>query len=464
MTLSIYLLSQRLMAQSAPNTTQKTSASQSTKIQPAAPAAPQSTHYPILVLAFGSDPTWSLRIGQKGPERLDRLNYPPIALDPAEVTHDAGADSWTYHAKDSATGAGVAVHLSREVCSGPTPPVTAPIGGGGPVSSAPAVPTKFTFRASVEHTQLGTLSGCARIAAELFPRINNQPLDDDDDTQNKPPAPTVVNFKSPVAVAYINTTKQLVLKRGSVIRTVAQDGYQPSLSHDGKRLLYTRDEKSPERSILLYDSATGKSTELLRGPVQQAVWSPDDTMIAFIKFDGAKWRLWSMPVNAPDNAAQVYAGDIATLHGWSDATTILADDLGTLFWIGMDGTAKESLSLKEVYGDSFGASSADTIRVHPLNPDLLLVSAEWLKPPTGAPTDPQLGGGFSFFLYEIAAKRRVVMSPPNMLSEYAEWSRDGLQIFFTGTDSSKRSATYRIFWDGTGLRKYADGLDFAIGQ
>ncbi|HYU22856.1 MAG TPA: hypothetical protein VEM60_06900, partial [Candidatus Dormibacteraeota bacterium] len=45
---------------------------------PAGPQAPQSTHYPILILAFGNDPNWSLRIGQKGPERLDRPGYPPI--------------------------------------------------------------------------------------------------------------------------------------------------------------------------------------------------------------------------------------------------------------------------------------------------------------------------------------------------------------------------------------------------
>src|SRR5712664_2715223 len=84
---------------------------------PAGPPAPQSTHYPIFILAFGNDPNWSLRIGQKGPERLDRTGYPPIPLEPAEVTHEAAADSWTYHAKDSATGAAVAVHLTREACN-----------------------------------------------------------------------------------------------------------------------------------------------------------------------------------------------------------------------------------------------------------------------------------------------------------------------------------------------------------
>src|SRR5437660_9497944 len=33
---------------------------------PVGPAAPQSTHYPILLLVFGNDPNWSVRIGQKG--------------------------------------------------------------------------------------------------------------------------------------------------------------------------------------------------------------------------------------------------------------------------------------------------------------------------------------------------------------------------------------------------------------
>src|SRR5712692_6186902 len=70
---------------------------------PTGPPSPQSTHYPILILAFGNDPNWSLRIGQKGPERLDRPGYPPVPLEPSDVTHEAGADSWTYHAKDSAT-------------------------------------------------------------------------------------------------------------------------------------------------------------------------------------------------------------------------------------------------------------------------------------------------------------------------------------------------------------------------
>src|SRR5712671_3807956 len=180
---------------------------------PAGPPAPQSTHYPILLLAFGNDPIWSLRIGQKGPERLDRTGYPPIPLEPAEVTHEAAADSWTYHAKDSATGAAVAVHLTREACTD---------AANDTLSTTPPPSGKYFFRASIDHAQIGSLKGCARIAAELFPKINNQPDQEDDDAKKKPPVPvsSVTNFKSPVAVAYLNAGQQLVFKRGSVARVI----------------------------------------------------------------------------------------------------------------------------------------------------------------------------------------------------------------------------------------------------
>src|SRR5258707_6207051 len=69
---------------------------------PAGPPAPQSTHYPIFILAFGNNPNWSVRIGLKGPERIDRHQYPPIPLETADVTHEA-VDSCIYHAKDSST-------------------------------------------------------------------------------------------------------------------------------------------------------------------------------------------------------------------------------------------------------------------------------------------------------------------------------------------------------------------------
>jgi len=428
------------------------------KTPPVGPAAPQSRHYPILLLVFGNDPNWNVRIGLKGPERMDRNGYPPIPLGPAEVTYEPSADSWTYHAKDSATGAAVAVHLSREACqdaANDTLTATPPTGG------------KYAFRASAEHAQIGSLKGCARVATELFPKINNQPDPEEEEEANKkPPVPvsTVTKFKAPFAVAYANGAGKIVFKRGATSHVIPAESYQLAVSHDGKRLLYTREDGPETRVIVLYDFATEKSTELVRGSVQRPFWSPDDTRFAFMKFVNGKWYLWAAPVAAPENAASLYVGEIISIHGWVDAHTILVDDLHQLTWVVDDGTTLQTLAENSILGDTFGVSSANTFRVHPLNPDLLLVSAEWIKPPQGVPIDQHMGGGFGFFLYEIRSKRRVILGPLNMFAQDAEWSPDGLQIFFTGSDSSRRYATYRMFWDGIGLQKYASGTYFTVGQ
>ena len=85
---------------------------------PPAVAGPQQTkHYPILVIAHGNEPFWNLRLGMKGPERLDRAGYPPIVLEPSDVARDESGTFWTYHAKDAATGALLSVKLMREPCS-----------------------------------------------------------------------------------------------------------------------------------------------------------------------------------------------------------------------------------------------------------------------------------------------------------------------------------------------------------
>jgi uncharacterized membrane protein len=420
------------------------------------PAAPQSTHYPILILAFGNDPNWSLRIGQRGPERLDRPAYPPIPLEPAEVTHEAAADSWTYHAKDSATGAAIAIHLSREACTDakndtltPTPP---PSG-------------RYPFRASIDHAQIGSLKGCARIAAELFPKINNQPDEEDDDAdKKKPPAPTITNFKPPVAVAYVNSAGAVVLSRGKIRKTAAPSGSELALSHDGKKLLYTRSDSTtgPERTIVVYDFDSGKSQDLVHGYVRQAFWSPDDSRIAFLKALDRSWQVWTFPVANPETAASFSPQPVTALHGWTDNHTILATDALNAYWLSEE-TLPQAVALKDIYGSTFQIKSSDTIRVSPVNSDLLLVSADYSSAPAGTPVD-SMGLAAGFFLYELRSKRRSVLCPLDQWGRAGEWSNDGLQVFFTGTDSSRRPAVYRVFWDGTGLQRLLPGNNYVVGQ
>ena len=428
---------------------------QPAKKPPVGPQAPQSTHYPILLLAFGNAPDWSLRIGLKGPERLDRPNYPPIPLEPATVIHEAAADSWTYQAKDSATGAAVSVHLTREPCADAvTDPTAAPRPATG----------KYTFRVSVSHAQLDSMNGCARIAAELFPKINNQPDAEDDADKNKPPPPTITKFKPPVAIAYLNPAGSVVLSRGAVKKIVAPSGSELCLSHDGKKLLYTRaDSKTgPDRTIALYDVDSGKSQDLVRGLVRQAFWSPDDSRIAFLRAQNQSWQAWSFPVAMPEAAAAFSPQSVNSLHGWLDNHTILAGDMQNAYWLSED-KPQETLPLLEIYGSAFQVMSSDTIRVHPLNSDLLLISADYSSAPAGAPKDV-MGLAAGFFLYELRSKRRTTLCPQDQWGRSAEWSRDGLQVFYTRVIPATPAATFRIFWDGTSVLRYLSGTNFVVGQ
>ena len=419
------------------------------------PPAPQSTHYPILLLAFGNEPNWSLRIGLKGPERLDRPGYPPIALEPAEVTHEAVADSWTYHAKDSATGAAVAVHLSREACTDAL---------NDTLTSTPSPTGKYAFSATVEHAQVGAMKGCARIATELFPKINNQPdEEEDEDAKKKPPAPTVTNFKNPVTVAFIDSQGRVVMKRGSIAHVVAPDGAPLSAANDGNQLLYGRMDAAKKQAVYVYEFTGGKSNDVSGSDVTEAFWSPDSARIAFLRLADSKRELCIAPVSATALAIPLYSGESLSLQGWVDSRTVLVSDSQQVYWIDDAGNVQSTLAMKDLLGDLSSGTVGINIRVHPLNPDLLLISTQKAVS-SGATKTTSGGSGTGILLYEVRSKRRVALGPPDLAAQNAEWSRDGLQILFTGTDSSKRSASYRMFWDGTGLQKYSSGTHMVIGQ
>jgi len=445
---------------SALSQTKPAATSPAQKNPPMGPPTPQSKHYPILLLGFGNNPNWSVRIGLKGPERFDRAGYPPIPLEPADVVHEAAADSWTYHAKDTQTSAVVAVHLTRAACTDAT---------NDTLTTTPPVGGRYSFQVSIDHAQIGSLKGCARIATELFPKINNQPDQQDDATKKKPPVPvsTVTKFQSPVAAAYLNATQQLVFKRGSVIRTIAgKPGYDLSPSHDGKKLLFVRDEGSATvRAINLYDFDSNSVKELVRGNVRNPIWSPDDIRVAYLNQQGGKWQLWTFPTNDPSKAIVLSADGHESIQGWTDPHTLLSTtpNQTDLAWIGDDGRVSQTLSIKDLCGLDFIPGIRLTARLNPTNPDLALVSATFVHPPAGTPTGVNGGQSGALFLYEFRAKRRVPVPLPNLSATEAEWSRDGLQIFFTASDAAHRNTTYRIFWDGVGLQKYVAGTSLVVG-
>jgi hypothetical protein len=279
------------------------------------------------------------------------------------------------------------------------------------------------------------------------------------------PETTVTGFKPPIAVAYINATGKILLSRGAVKKIVAPAGADLALSHDGKKLLYVRaDSKSgPDSAIALYEFDTGRSRDLVHGNVRQPFWSPDDARIAYLTNQDQKWQIWTLEAAAPETPAPLYTNNIDALQGWVDAHILLGTDLQNAYWIADDGKITQTALLQNIYGSSFQIRESDTIRVNPGNPDLLLVSANYTTPPPGAPADANhLSGGI--FLYELRAKRRVVLTPPDQSASHGEWSQDGVQVFYTARLASGPPSTYRIFWDGSASRRYTPATNFVIGQ
>lgn len=418
-------------------------------------ASPVSRHYPILILAHGNEPSWALRLGMKGPERLDRAGYPPIVLEPGEITPDDSGNTWTYHARDTVTLADVAVKLTREACS-------------DNMSDA-----KYTFKVTLQHAQIGALNGCGQSTPDKFPefRKKNQldptddPGDKDKDKDKKTVLDPITNFRSPVATASLDASGRVVFTRGESRKIVAPSGLDLAVSHDGKKLLYTRSDSKtgPQRTIVLYDAETGRSRDLAGDNVRSAFWSPDDTKIAYLKFDGKDWQVWTLPLSAPEKAAPLAAQNFSALHGYMAPGTVLATDMQNAYWLSED-KPPVTVPLKDIYGSDFQVMSSDSIRANPINADLLLVSAYYLNAPAGAPVD-SAGLSQTFFLYEVRSHRRTVLGPADSFSRAAEWSRDGLQIFFTrGVPGKGPLSTWRMFWDGTGLKRYDSGSYLVVGK
>src|SRR5260221_8742714 len=91
-----------------------------------------------------------------------------------------------------------------------------------------------------------------------------------------------------------------MLARGAVAKMVAPAGFQPSLSHDGKRLLFTQNLAGKEREIVMYELATGKTTEVIRGLVAFPFFLPKDAKNPVIKLVGKGGETGTNPARFPE--------------------------------------------------------------------------------------------------------------------------------------------------------------------
>jgi len=222
------------------------------------------------------------------------------------VTHEA-ADSWIYHAKDSATGAAVALHLTREACTDATNDTltTTPRSAGS---------TVFELR-WITRDRLD--AGCARIAAELFPKINNQPVRKKK-RQEKPPArPSQISrlpLPSPTRICRQRCFRPWHGKEGCGARRAPNWPSRTTVRNSSTR---ARIQDQPRRTIVLYDLDSGKSLDLLHGLVRQAFWSPDDGASSSSSFWIAPWQVWSFPAGHPESALPFHRSQLMLCtDGW----------------------------------------------------------------------------------------------------------------------------------------------------
>ena len=153
----------------------------------------------------------------------------------------------------------------RNTLSAPSPST----GKSARSTAAPASPPNFSRRSTI--SPIPTMLTRFRLSSP--PTSSN--------SSRQPRSPTLPEQKSPSASA----------KSAKSPRKTAAE---PSLSHDGKKLLYTRpDNKTgPDRTIVLYDTTTGRSQDLVHGGVREAFWSPDDARVAYLNFQDQKWQLY----------------------------------------------------------------------------------------------------------------------------------------------------------------------------
>jgi len=71
----------------------------------------------------------------------------------------------------------------------------------------------------------------------------------------------------------------------------------------------------------------------------------------------------------------IFSAVVNSLHGWVDSHTVLATDMQDAYWLSEDNQQQQqqSVALKDIYGAAFQIMSSDTIRVNPVNSDLLLI-------------------------------------------------------------------------------------------
>jgi len=139
-------------------------------------------------------------------------------------------------------------------------------------------------------------------------------------------------------MAYLNPAGSVVAQSRAVKKIIAPAGSELCLSHDGKKLLYTRtySKTAPDRTIVLYDADSGNRRLGARSP--SAKLSGRSTIRASL-FSERKISLGRFgPSRRPclKAAGRVFSTVCELLHGWLDNHTVPPATCKTAYWLSED--------------------------------------------------------------------------------------------------------------------------------
>jgi hypothetical protein len=272
-------------------------------------------------------------------------------------------------------------------------------------------------------------------------------------------------------LAYVDGHGRIIYQaQGAAPRVAATSGYGLQLSTDGKLLLYTREERDqPRRTLVLWDAQTGRSRDLVTGLVSDPHFSSEGTRIAFLRLDqnaGSDWCLWVMPLADPGHAVRVSPMPMTSVSGWAPGDAAIAGfDEKNLYWIGLDGNIRRTISLSAIYREQFEWMSTNVLRLAFADPNLLLVSAYRTENPPGALLDdgePELNSTIA--LYDLRSGQATPLLSPRSWGHDAVWSPGDSWIYFTRLEGKHKYAVWRMHPNGNDLERVVAGSQPAVAR
>ncbi len=243
------------------------------------------------------------------------------------------------------------------------------------------------------------------------------------------------------------------------------DGIFPAISPDGKRLAFTKVEKSGTtylRRISVIDLVTGKANVLQSIPSDNAYyasWSPDGAHILFTFRDQEVWNLGL--INADGTNFRVLkrgAKDKITLYSpcWAhNGQSVFCQDMTAIYHLNIDGAVLDQWNVEKLIPN--GNMSGDSrISVSP-DGKALLLSIEMGEETNRKDWDGPLPALWTF---EIETQIAVRVTPKTLFGWSGSWMDDQNILFLSQASGETTASIYRISITGKNQKRLITNARF----